>query len=201
MRFYLKMGEPGCIHSPSALKMVEIKCPQISVLVVSQGAALTPKVARLLHRHTVVSFDRTRKTYRPIEAILRLKPDVLLVDMPLPLKKWTDLIRRIKSTDHRVSILAVCAAMDAASANRVLRAGANGYFCSQESARQLLDAIYDVLSGAIYISEGVFSNPSRPTPVCRRPNHAAQLKSRLANKPGRTFVTSVQFPTSLLVKN
>lgn len=83
------------------------------------------------------------------------KPDVLLVDISLPGRSGLELIKELRRTDKKIKILVVSMHDEALYANRVLRAGGNGYIMKDEDPDELAQAIRDVLNGHIYVSEDV----------------------------------------------
>jgi len=96
-----------------------------------------------------------------LEAIGRLNPDLALVDITLPGKSGLELIKEIRAKGHKVKLLAVSMHDEALYADRVLRAGGDGYIMKQEDPEEILHAVRDVLAGHIYVSEQVFENRSR----------------------------------------
>jgi DNA-binding NarL/FixJ family response regulator len=92
--------------------------------------------------------------------IMRLKPDLVLVDISLPGTSGLELIRRIRPVNRAVKLLVVSMHDEAIYADRALRAGADGYIMKQEDLQEIIHAIRDVLAGHIYVSEEVMnSNP------------------------------------------
>lgn len=87
-----------------------------------------------------------------IEAINRLKPDVLLMDLTLPDKEGLELIKDIQALHPGLPIL-VCSMHDEAFyAARVLRAGGRGYVMKSEGPEKLVAALRTVLGGQISLS-------------------------------------------------
>jgi DNA-binding NarL/FixJ family response regulator len=104
-----------------------------------------------------------------LQAIARLKPDLVLVDITLPGKGGLELIKELRLRNSKVRILVVSMHDEALYADRVLRAGGNGYIMKQEDPEEIVHAIRDVLGGHIYVSEEVlasgakaFLKPTRP---------------------------------------
>ena len=99
-------------------------------------------------------------------SIKRLKPDLALVDLELPGKSGLDLIKKIRSLKLPVKLLVVSMYDEALYADRVLRAGGDGYIMKEESPEEIVHAIRDVLGGHIYVSEdvmaGSFKTASKP---------------------------------------
>jgi len=93
-----------------------------------------------------------------LEDIARHKPDLVLVDITLPGKSGLELIKELRAVDRRVKLLIVSMHDEALYADRVLRAGGDGYIMKQEDPEEILHAIRDVLSGHIYVSEAVLAD-------------------------------------------
>lgn len=89
-----------------------------------------------------------------------VQPDLVLVDITLPGKSGLELIREIRSIDREIKLLVVSMHDESIYANRVLRAGGDGYIMKQEDPEELVCAIHDVLAGHIYVSEAVLAASS-----------------------------------------
>ncbi len=88
-----------------------------------------------------------------IEAIPKLKPDLVLVDMALPDKDGLELIKDIQALHPGLPVLAMSMQDESLYAARVLRAGGRGYVMKGEgSDAHLAAAIRTVLSGQIAVS-------------------------------------------------
>jgi DNA-binding NarL/FixJ family response regulator len=87
----------------------------------------------------------------------KLKPDLVLLDLSLPGKSGLEFLSELRSTDRVTKVLVVSMHDEALYADRVIRAGGDGYIMKEEDPSEIVDAIRDVLAGHIYISEEVFS--------------------------------------------
>jgi DNA-binding NarL/FixJ family response regulator len=87
-----------------------------------------------------------------MEAIAKLKPDLVLVDMGLPDKDGMELIKDIQSLHPGLPVLAMSMQEESLYAPRVLRAGGRGYVMKQEGPELLAGAIRTVLSGQVALS-------------------------------------------------
>ncbi len=95
-----------------------------------------------------------------LQAIERHQPDLVLVDISLPGKSGLDLIKELRAVNRKVKLLVISMHDEALYADRVLRAGGDGYIMKQEDPEEIAHAIRDVLGGHIYVSEEVLtSNP------------------------------------------
>jgi DNA-binding NarL/FixJ family response regulator len=88
-----------------------------------------------------------------MEAIPKLRPDLVLVDMTLPDKDGLELIKDIQAFHPGLPVLAMSMQDESLYAARVLRAGGRGYVMKGEgSDEHLAAAIRTVLSGQIAVS-------------------------------------------------
>jgi DNA-binding NarL/FixJ family response regulator len=90
-----------------------------------------------------------------LKGIKQTAPDIALIDLELPGKSGLDLIKKIRELSIATKLLVVSMYDEALYADRVLRAGGDGYIMKQESPEEIVHAIRDVLGGHIYVSEEV----------------------------------------------
>jgi DNA-binding NarL/FixJ family response regulator len=110
-----------------------------------------------------------------LNSIIKLKPDLAVVDIGLPGKSGLDLIKEIRSLKIAVKLLAVSMFDEAIYAQRVLRAGGDGYIMKQEDPEEIVLAIHDVLAGHIYVSEEVLARHTIKQPSKEKPGLFDQL--------------------------
>jgi len=87
--------------------------------------------------------------------ILRLRPDLALIDITLPDKSGLELIKDLQSACPEVHSLVLSMHDESLYAERVLRAGGRGYINKQEGGLKLMEAIRHVLANKIYVSAGI----------------------------------------------
>jgi DNA-binding NarL/FixJ family response regulator len=92
------------------------------------------------HQEALKSFEST-------------KPDLVVIDLMLKASSGLELIKDIRARSARVPILVVSMHDETLYAERVLRAGAQGYITKQEATRDILLAIRRVLAGGVYLNE------------------------------------------------
>ena len=88
-----------------------------------------------------------------LDIVVGKKVDLAIIDISLPDKNGLELIKDIHSVKPELPILIISMHDEALYAERVLRAGARGYIMKQEGGNKLLQAIRQVLTGQIYVSE------------------------------------------------
>ena len=91
---------------------------------------------------------------RAFEAIGKLKPDIVLVDLALKGGSGgIELIKNVKANYPKVILLVLSMHEESTYAERALRAGASGYVMKQEASENILLALRTVINGGIYLSE------------------------------------------------
>lgn len=86
-----------------------------------------------------------------IEAVMRLKPNVILMDIGLPDLSGIDATREIKRRVPEVAIVALTIHEDEEYFFKMLEAGASGYVPKRAAPEELLTAIRAAASGQVYL--------------------------------------------------
>ncbi len=81
-----------------------------------------------------------------------LRPDLLLLDIGLPLLNGIEAARHIRRNTPEAAILFVTMQTDRIYVEEAFRAGGTGYVLKQAAARELKEAIRVVLGGRFYVS-------------------------------------------------
>lgn len=123
------------------------------ILLVDDHPLMRRGQADLLNREPDLAVCGEAGTAREaMEAIVKLKPDLVLVDMALPDKDGLELIKDIQALHPGLPVLAMSMQDESLYAQRVLRAGGRGYVMKQEGPERLAAAIRTVLSGQVALS-------------------------------------------------
>jgi DNA-binding NarL/FixJ family response regulator len=75
------------------------------------------------------------------------KPDVLVLDMQMPVLDGLGVIKRLAEEDAQVQVLVLSSYNEPVYINGVLEHGAAGYLTKDESPNRLVEAIYKVAGG------------------------------------------------------
>lgn len=97
-----------------------------------------------------------------VEATLRLKPDVILVDISMPVLNGFDAVRRITEQGSEAKIIFLTMHDDATLLAEAFRCGASGYVLKQAAGEELANAIREVADGKTYVSPLVTNRPAEP---------------------------------------
>jgi DNA-binding NarL/FixJ family response regulator len=87
--------------------------------------------------------------------VTKLSPDLALVDITLPGKNGLELVKDLKAMHPHLAILAISMHDESLYAERMLRAGANGYITKQQPPEELVKAIRQVLGNNLYVSKEI----------------------------------------------
>lgn len=82
----------------------------------------------------------------------RLKPDVILLDISMPLLNGIDAARQLSKQLPSAKLIFVTQHSDPEFVTEAFRAGAAGYLLKRSAASELLSAIREVLKGHHYVS-------------------------------------------------
>jgi DNA-binding NarL/FixJ family response regulator len=114
--------------------------------------ALTQKIGS---ESELMVCGQARDIHGALDAIEKLRPHVVVVDIALGEGSGVELIKDIKVRYPRLPTLVLSMHDEALYAERSLHAGAKGYVLKQEEPSVLLRAIRQVLQGQVYVSEKI----------------------------------------------
>ena len=118
-----------------------------------------------------------------IEEFSRLKPDVVVIDVGMPMLNGLDAGRQLKSLQRSVKLIYLTMNPEPDLAREALRLGASGYVLKSSAASELKQAIQEALKGRSYITPlitqdvvGLLLEPqSRPHELTARQREVLQL--------------------------
>lgn len=87
-----------------------------------------------------------------VETALRLKPDLILLDISMPLLSGIEVARRVKASLPRVKLLFLTMHSERKYVQAAFEAGGTGYMLKSAGPEDLRAAVQKVLDGHIYIS-------------------------------------------------
>jgi len=103
-----------------------------------------------------------------IDAARKLRPDVIVTDIAMPVLSGLEALRRLKATRNEAKVIFLTMHADAQLATEAFRAGASGYVLKQSAGEELIAAIEEVLKGRTYltplITKNVIANLTEATP-------------------------------------
>ncbi len=90
-----------------------------------------------------------------ISLVKQLNPDVLLLDLNMPVMSGLAALPEIKRINPQVKVLVLTGRDENSYIMRALRAGANGYMLKTANEKELVQAVHDVYGGNVVLGQGV----------------------------------------------
>lgn len=119
-----------------------------------------------------------------VEEAQRLRPDLILLDISMPLLNGLDAARQLTKLVPDSKLIFVTAHATPTYVTEAFKVGASGYLVKQSATAELKQAIQVVLSGQHYMTPSVtkdmLGTRHRPSqgPVCKRPVTALTPRQR-----------------------
>jgi DNA-binding NarL/FixJ family response regulator len=88
-----------------------------------------------------------------LEKVRALQPNIVLSDITMPGRNGLELIKDIQAFDSKIFVLVISMHDESFYAERVLRAGGRGYVMKQEGGKKIMEAIRQIATGQIFVSE------------------------------------------------
>ena len=108
-----------------------------------------------------------------LEAAERLRPDVIVADVSMPVLNGIDALRRLKADGSHSKVVFLSMHMDVEIAAEALRSGASAYVLKHSATDALNHAIWEALAGRTFVSpriaQGVMASLKGHSPYCAGP--------------------------------
>jgi len=106
----------------------------------------------------------------------RLLPDVVVLDLAMPLLNGLEAARQISKQVANARVLVVSSYSDDEHVVKVIEAGIGGYILKQSAATELVEAVRETHQGNVYLSPSLVKHLFRPAsaggePVIKRSGH------------------------------
>jgi DNA-binding NarL/FixJ family response regulator len=121
-----------------------------------------------------------------LEAVSSLRPDLALVDISLGGRSGLELIKDLKIQHEALPVLVLSMHDESLNAERVLRAGAQGYVTKKAGGKALLNAIREVLAGRVFLSDQM-STKLLQNLAGKRPGKSASPLESLTDREFEVF--------------
>lgn len=133
-----------------------MSAPQVRVLIVEDQRIVREGLVALFEDEPgIVIAGEAAGGEEALEAYLRLRPDVVLMDLQMPGVDGAEATRRIKAVDPGACVLVLTTYATDEFIFTALRAGARGYLLKDASAAELVAAIGAVHAGQTQLSPAV----------------------------------------------
>jgi DNA-binding NarL/FixJ family response regulator len=124
-----------------------------SVLVVDDHALLRTGVANIINQESDLHvIAEASNGLEAVEAFVRYRPDVTLLDLRMPVMEGVEAVRQIRERDPHARVIVLTTYDTDDDISRALKAGAKAYVLKDISADGLIACIHDVLAGKTYLA-------------------------------------------------
>lgn len=123
----------------------------LRILLADDHSLILKGIKGLLENHyEVAGLSEDGKSL--VEAAMRLEPDLVVLDIGMPILNGIDAARRIKKALPATKLIFLSMHANAIYLRKALEAGASGYVLKSGAAEELLTAIEEVRKGRVYVT-------------------------------------------------
>jgi DNA-binding NarL/FixJ family response regulator len=124
-----------------------------NVLVVDDHALLRTGVANIINQESDLHvIAEASNGLEAVEAFVRHRPDVTLLDLRMPVMEGVEAVRQIRERDPLAKVIVLTTYDTDDDISRALKAGAKAYVLKDISADALIECIHEVLAGKTYLA-------------------------------------------------
>lgn len=142
---------------------------KLRVLIVDDHALVRGALASLLVGNDIDVVGEASNGLEAVEKTRQLKPDIVLMDVKMPVCNGLDATRLIKTEMPETKIVMVTAFDDDEDLFEAMKSGAVGYILKNTKAEEFVSLLYNVMKGEVAVSPWV----------------ADKIVKELFRKPGR----------------
>lgn len=124
------------------------------ILLAEDHDKMRDRVKRLLERDFEV-IDSVGNGLALLEAASRLKPDVCVLDISMPVLNGIETATRLRQSDSTAKIVFLTIHEDMDFVRAALETGASGFVIKRRMASELRRAIKEALAGRIFVSSSI----------------------------------------------
>jgi DNA-binding NarL/FixJ family response regulator len=155
-----------------------------SVLLADDHPLVRQALVMLLEEAGFVVVGEAADGIQAVRMTQELKPDVVILDLVMPLRNGVEAAREVRSTSGSTKTVLLTARMDEGSLLAALQAGVKGLVLKSHGAEELVQAVREISHGGTYLSPGVTSvvigayqakRTGAPDPLSSRERQVLQL--------------------------
>jgi DNA-binding NarL/FixJ family response regulator len=121
---------------------------KIQVIIADDHTIMRVGIRNILTRSNQISVvGEASNGAEAIKLVAELNPDVLILDMEMPVMDGVEVARRLQASQSPVKILVLSAYDDRQYILEMLKMGASGYLIKDEAPEVIVDAVQSIASG------------------------------------------------------
>jgi signal transduction histidine kinase len=125
---------------------------RVRVLVVDDNTGFRDSLVSLLDTDELVVVGQASNGEQALELVESAQPDVVLMDVRMPMMDGIETTRRLKALDPNIWIVALTGLEDQRAVRDMLVAGASGYVLKDSDGDEILNAVREAATGNGVIS-------------------------------------------------
>jgi DNA-binding NarL/FixJ family response regulator len=90
-----------------------------------------------------------------IQSIDKLSPDMVVVDLSLPVSKEVNIAKRLKTHNPDLKIIILSVHDDKTVEEKIMETGVDAYVLKRSAATDLIIAVEEIRQGGVYISQSL----------------------------------------------
>jgi DNA-binding NarL/FixJ family response regulator len=90
-----------------------------------------------------------------LDALDKVKPDLVVVDLSLPVSEEANVVRSIKKHTSDIKVIILSIHDEQAAVDECMAAGAEGFVLKRSAGNDMVPAVWEVFRGHTYISPSV----------------------------------------------
>lgn len=118
-------------------------------MVVDDSEIVRMQISEILSSENFEIVGTAKNGVEALEQFAELRPDVMTLDITMPLMDGIETIKRIMDIDDNVRILVVSALADKATLLRAMSLGAYGFLCKPLTEHSLAEAIEELIEDLV----------------------------------------------------
>ena len=142
----------------------------ITVVLADDHAIVREGIAALCGTQSLTILEECSDGPAAYDAILRLRPDLAILDLHMPGMTGVEVIQRLRAVGCAAKLIILSISRDESVVMEALRSGADAYLLKDGPSRHLMDAIAFVREGGVYVSPllrgaGLFARADASAPT------------------------------------
>ena len=158
--------------------MTEEKQKKIKVFLVDDHPIVLEGVRSYLTSRSIAVVGEASDAKEALRKVKKLAPDVIVLDVNLPLMDGGELARRLRRLVPKSKLIAFSIHSSEEYVVRMARCGVQGYVMKDQPTSELLDAIRQVSRGGLHFPAGMTDALLAPAPPSREETDSGALTGR-----------------------
>jgi two-component system, NarL family, response regulator DegU len=131
---------------------------QIKILIADDHSIIREGLKRIISfEENLTVIGEAENGERVMLPIKQNKPDVMLLDMNMPLMSGIEVLRRVKEQNNDIKVIMLTVENDSRIIHEAIDIGADGYMLKDSAGAEIVSAIRTVYKGEKYIDKSLVS--------------------------------------------